>query len=76
MAAPPPAEPPRGATPALPHAPPRAARSLSKNEGLVDNPETKQWFQQQVAKIMESRQTPLTLILENSPGQKWHPNDK
>mmetsp|Transcript_50688 Transcript_50688/g.133333 ORF Transcript_50688/g.133333 Transcript_50688/m.133333 type:complete len:145 (-) Transcript_50688:467-901(-) len=49
---------------------------LSKNEGLVDNPETKAWFQEEVAKIMKSRSTPLTLLLENSPGQKWHPNDK
>eukprot|EP00966_Prymnesium_polylepis_P221148 5115590-Prymnesium_polylepis.1 len=52
------------------------ACSLSKNEGLVDNPETKAWFQEEVAKIMKSRSTPLTLLLENSPGQKWHPNDK
>jgi len=49
---------------------------LSKNEGLVDNAETKAWFEGEVAKILQSRPTPLTLILENSPGQKWHPNDK
>ena len=51
-------------------------RSLSKNEGLVDNIEVKNWFQGEVAKILANRETPLTLILENSPGQKWHPNDK
>ena len=49
---------------------------LSKNEGLVDNPETKTWFLEQVEEIMKKRKTPLNLILENSPGQKWHPNDK
>jgi len=49
---------------------------LSKNEGLVDNAETKMWFQQEVGKILTNRDTPLTLIMENSPGQKWHPNDK
>lgn len=49
---------------------------LSKNEGLVDNPDTKAWFEQEVGKIMMKRTTPLTLIMENSPGQKWHPNDK
>jgi len=49
---------------------------LSKNEGLVDNIEVKNWFQGEVAKILANRETPLTLILENSPGQKWHPNDK
>jgi Ran GTPase-activating protein (RanGAP) involved in mRNA processing and transport len=49
---------------------------LSKNEGLVDNPETKEWFLGEVTKIMAKRVTPLTLILENSPGKKWHPNDR
>jgi Ran GTPase-activating protein (RanGAP) involved in mRNA processing and transport len=49
---------------------------LSKNEGLVDNPEVKEWFLAQVTKILAERETPLTLILENSPGKKWHPNDR
>jgi len=48
---------------------------LSKNEGLVDKPEVKAWFEGEVAKITATRGTPLTLILENSPGQKWHPSD-
>ena len=54
----------------------RACRSLSKNEGLVDNPEVKAWFLTTVEEIMKKRPTPLNLIIENSPGQKWHPNDK
>jgi len=49
---------------------------LSKNEGLVDNPEVKCWFVGEVERIVKTRQTPLTLILENSPGQKWHPHDR
>ena len=49
---------------------------LSKNEGLVDNPEVKEWFVGQVAQLVQSRVTPLTLLLENPPGQKWHPNDR
>jgi len=49
---------------------------LSKNEGLVDNSETKAWFLGEVEKIMKTRETPLNLIIENSPGQKWHPNDR
>jgi len=49
---------------------------LSKNEGLVDNDEVKSWFLGEVEKIMKTRVTPLNLIIENSPGQKWHPNDK
>jgi len=49
---------------------------LSKNEGLVDNDEVKSWFLGEVEKIMQKRVTPLNLIMENSPGQKWHPNDK
>ena len=49
---------------------------LSKNEGLVDNPEVKSWFLTTVEEIMKTRPKPLNLIIENSPGQKWHPNDK
>ena len=49
---------------------------LSKNEGLVDNDEVKGWFLGEVEKIMQKRVTPLNLIIENSPGQKWHPSDK
>jgi len=49
---------------------------LSKNEGLVDNPEVKEWFCNEVTKIMATRETPLNLILENSPGKKWHPSDR
>merc|ERR1719231_229016 len=49
---------------------------LSKNEGLVDNDEVKSWFLGEVEKIMKTRVTPLNLIIENSPGQKWHPNDR
>ena len=29
-----------------------------------------------VLQIMASRETPLNLILENSPGKKWHPSDR
>ena len=49
---------------------------LSKNEGLVDNDDVKAWFLGEVEKIMQTRVTPLNLIIENSPGQKWHPNDR
>lgn len=49
---------------------------LSKNEGLVDNADVKAWFLSEVEKIMKKRVTPLNLIIENSPGQKWHPDDK
>ena len=59
--------------PLWPSPPPR---SLSKNEGLVDNPEVKEWFCNELTKIMANRETPLNLIIENSPGKKWHPNDR
>ena len=49
---------------------------LSKNEGLVDNPETKEWFLTELEKLLAKRVTPLNLLLENSPGQKWHPHDR
>ena len=49
---------------------------LSKNEGLVDNHDVKAWFCDEVEKIMKKRVTPLNLIIENSPGQKWHPHDR
>ena len=49
---------------------------ISKNEGLVDNDEVKGWFLGEVEKIMKTRATPLNLLMENSPGQKWHPDDK
>jgi len=49
---------------------------LAKNEGLVDNPEVKEWFCNELTKIMADRETPLNLIIENSPGKKWHPNDR
>ena len=43
---------------------------------ITDNDEVKAWFLGQVEQIMKKRVTPLNLIIENSPGQKWHPNDK
>jgi Ran GTPase-activating protein (RanGAP) involved in mRNA processing and transport len=49
---------------------------LSKNEGLVDHAGVKSWFTQEVEKIMRTRDTPLNLIIENSPGKKWHPTDR
>ncbi len=49
---------------------------VSKNEGLVDNPEVLAWFKGEVERVMKKRSTPLTLLCENSPGQKWHPDDK
>lgn len=49
---------------------------LSKNEGLVDKPEVKAWFEAEVAKIKLTRTTQLTVILEQMAGQKWHPTDK
>jgi Ran GTPase-activating protein (RanGAP) involved in mRNA processing and transport len=49
---------------------------LSKNEGLVDRRDIKTWFLEEVEKIMRTRESPLNLLLENSPGQKWHPTDQ
>lgn len=49
---------------------------LTKNEGLVDMQEVKTWLLGQVQQIMQTRETPLELILENPPGKKWHPSDK
>lgn len=49
---------------------------LSKNKGLVDAPEVKAWFVEQIEQRLPERPTPLTLILDDMPGQKWHPTDR
>ena len=49
---------------------------LTKNEGVVDSLSTKVWLTSEVEKIMRTRATPLELILENTAGKKWHPDDK